>query len=197
MIVSPPVTCYLSFMNKSQSFFPALGALLVAIVPVLAGEFPDEWTWDDNPENRASHAALEGMPMPPLAVSGWLNGVVTAPEIKGKVVLLDFYATWCGPCRAAIPHNNELLKKYRDQGLVIIGICTSNLGQENMAALVKSAGIEYPTAQDPTLKSEKAWQVHYYPTYAVVDRKGIVRSIGLQPHNVEKVVAKLLAEPAP
>ena len=117
--------------------------------------------------------------------------------MKGKVVVVDFYATWCGPCKAAVPHNNELLKKYKAQGLVIVGVCTSKNGQEKIAALVQELGIQYPPARDPQLKSEKAWQVHYYPTYAVVDRKGIVRSIGLQPHNVEKVVAKLLAEPAP
>jgi hypothetical protein len=81
--------------------------------------------------------------------------------------------------------------------LVIVGICTSKRGQEKMSDLVRALGIRYPTARDPQLKSEKAWQVHYYPTYAVVDRKGIVRSIGLQPQNVEKVVTKLLAEPAP
>ena len=61
---------------------------------------------------------------------------------------------------------------------------------------MKDKGIEYPTARAPGLKSQDAWTVHYYPTYAVVDRKGIVRIIGLQPGNVEKVVEKLLAEPA-
>jgi len=97
---------------------------------------------------------------------------------------------------AAIPHNNELLKKYKDKGLIIVGVCTSKRGQEKMAAVAKEKGIQYPTARDAKLKSEQAWQVHYYPTYAVVDRKGIVRVIGLQPDNVENVVKKLLAEPA-
>ncbi len=184
------------FKRPAQLF--TFAALLVATVTVLAGEFPDAWTWDDDTASRASHAALEGKPMPSLAgVAGWMNGTVTADQIKGKVLVVDFYATWCGPCKAAIPHNNEMLKKYKDQGLVILGVCTSKKGQENMAALVQSAGIQYPTAQDPTLKAETTWQVHYYPTYAVIDRKGILRSIGLQPHNVEKVVTKLLAEPAP
>ena len=97
---------------------------------------------------------------------------------------------------AAIPHNNELLKRYKDQGLVIVGVCTSSRGQEKMDQTAKDRGIEYPTARDPNLKSEKAWQVHYYPTYAVVDRKGVIRAIGLQPDYVEKVVKKLLDEKA-
>ena len=95
---------------------------------------------------------------------------------------------------AAIPHNNELLKKYKDKGLVIIGVCTSKRGQEKMEQTAKDRGITYPTARDPQLTTENAWQVHYYPTYAIVDRKGTVRIVGLKPSYVESVVKKLLAE---
>lgn len=158
------------------------------------GEFPDAWTWDDDSKVRAEHATLEGKPMPALHVTGWVNGQVTTDEVKGKVVIVDFYATWCGPCMAAIPHNNELLKKYKDQGLRIIGVCTHQRGQEKMEQTVKERKMEYPTARDPDLKSQSAWKVHYYPTYAIVDRKGVVRIVGLQPDHVEEVVKKLLAE---
>ena len=184
-------------MTTGKSFHITFCSILVGALTVFAGEFPDDWTWDDKPEYRAEHSALEGKPMPALSVTDWINGGVTAAGVKGKVVVLDFYATWCGPCMRAIPHNNALLKKYADKGLVIIGVCTSNHGQESFVSNAKEQGMEYPAARDPELKSEKAWHVHYYPTYAVVDRKGIVRSIGLQPDNVEAVVTKLLAEPAP
>ena len=174
-----------------------VGVAMVLALRIQAGEFPDSWTYDDKPAERAVHAALEGKPLRALDVTGWVNGPVVAADLKGKVVVIDFYATWCGPCMAAIPHNNELLKKYKDKGLVIVGICTSKSGQEKMEETVKQRGIEYPTARDTQLKSENAWHVHYYPTYAIVDRKGVVRVIGLQPPHVEEVVKKLLAEPAP
>jgi cytochrome c biogenesis protein CcmG/thiol:disulfide interchange protein DsbE len=159
-----------------------------------AGEFPDSWTWDDDAAGRARHAALEGKPMPKLDLSGWVNGQVKPADMKGKVVVVDFYATWCGPCMNAIPHNNELLKNYKDKGLVLVGVCTSSRGQEKMDQTVTDKKIQYPTARDSELLSEKAWAVQYYPTYAVVDRKGIVRIIGLQPEYVERVVQKLLDE---
>jgi len=174
----------------------AIGAFFLTLTSH-AGEFPDTWTWDDDARMRAAHAALEGKPMPALDVTGWVNGEVKPEDMKGKVVLVDFYATWCGPCMAAIPHNNELLKKYKDKGLLVVVICTSKRGQALMDETVKARGIQYPTARDPQIRSETAWRVGYYPTYALVDRKGIVRIIGLQPENVEKVVKTLLDEPVP
>jgi thiol-disulfide isomerase/thioredoxin len=179
-------------MRKIQGWLAGLSFAFACVAQ--AGEFPDAWTWDTKAENRSAHASLEGKPMPALAVSGWLNGEVKPQDMKGKVVIVDFYATWCGPCMAAIPHNNELMKKYKDKGLVIFGVCTNKRGQEKMEQTMKDRGIEYPTARDPQLDSQKAWEVHYYPTYAVVDRKGIVRAIGLQPQHVEEVVRKLLVE---
>ncbi len=161
---------------------------------VFASEFPDSWTFDKEADARAQHAKIEGKPMPAINVTGWVNGEVKPEEMKGKVVIVDFYATWCGPCMAAIPHNNELLKKYKDKGLVIVGVCTSSRGQDKMEQNAKDKGIEYPVARDPGQKSEKAWAVQYYPTYAIIDRKGVVRVVGLQPDHVEEVVKKLLDE---
>jgi thiol-disulfide isomerase/thioredoxin len=171
-----------------------IGSIFTLGVTVIASEFPDSWTWDNKAEMRSGHAALEGKPMPALTVSDWTNGQVKPEDMKGKVVIVDFYATWCGPCMAAVPHNNELLKKYKDKGLVIVGVCTSKRGQEKMETNAKEKGMEYPVARDPGEKSGKAWDVHYFPTYAIIDRKGIVRVIGLQPNHVEEVVKKLLDE---
>ncbi|MFO1477166.1 MAG: TlpA disulfide reductase family protein [Verrucomicrobiota bacterium] len=178
--------------NLLFTFLAAAG-----LMTARAGEFPDNWTWDDTPADRALHASLEGKPMPALAgLTGWVNGEVKPADLKGKVVVVDFYATWCGPCMAAIPHNNEMLKKFKEKGLVIVGVCTSSRGQDKMATVVSQRGITYPTAMDPKLTAERAWRVNYYPTYAIVDRKGNLRALGVQPEYVDRIVTKLLAEPA-
>jgi len=193
MLTPPRYGVIKPFMNRPRSWLLACCSALA--LSARGGEFPPDWTWDTTSRARDGHAALEGKPMPKLDLTGWVNGQVKPAEMKGKVVVVDFYATWCGPCMAAIPHNNELLKKYKTQGLVIVGVCTSKRGQEKMEQTVKDRGISYPTARDPELASEKAWGVQYYPTYAIVDRKGMVRIIGVQPDYVEQVVTKLLAEP--
>jgi thiol-disulfide isomerase/thioredoxin len=180
-----------------SSLRPAIATFLsLAALASYAGEFPDTWTFDKTPEARAQHALFEGKPMPSLNLTGWANGEIKPADMKGKVVVVDFYATWCGPCMAAIPHNNEMLAKYKEKGLLIVGVCTSNRGQEKMPQTVAERGIQYPTARDPQLRSQAAYAVHFYPTYAIIDRKGMVRIVGLKTHHVEEVVQKLLNEPA-
>jgi thiol-disulfide isomerase/thioredoxin len=162
-----------------------------------APEFSDDFFYFPSTEPRQQKLnELVGKKMPELSVSDWLNGEVKTDEMKGKVVLVDIWATWCGPCIASIPHNNEMLEKLKDKGLVIVGVCSSSRGQEKLADTVSSKKIAYPVCKDPDQKTSKAYNLAFYPTYIAVDRKGIVRAAGLRPDKVQEVVEKLLAEKA-
>lgn len=140
----------------------------------------------------AAHSKLLNKPMPPLELSGWINKEVTPADMKGKILVVDYWATWGGPCIRAIPHNNEVAKRYADKGVLVIGACGGRQ-EERMPQIAKEKNIEYPTAK-VSEASTKAWGVRWWPTYAVVDRKGNVRALGIQPDYVEKVVDALLKE---
>src|SRR5215510_2907247 len=114
-----------------------------------AGPFPDEWFFDAA-QRPAPLKAIEGKPAAPLAIDSWIGNEVSIKGSAGKVVVVDFWATWCGPCMAAIPHNIELVKAYGDQGLVFVGVHDSANGWSSAGQVVKDKGINYPVGVDKT-----------------------------------------------
>jgi len=134
-----------------------------------------------------------GKKAPQLEVEKWLTA---APDTKGKFVLIDFWATWCGPCRKAIPELNAFHKKFGDK-LVVIGISDES---EADVKKMKSPKMDYAVAIDTKAKMKKAVGVTGIPHVLILDPEGIVRWEGyplLTGHELtEKVVAEILAKPS-
>jgi len=105
----------------------------------------------------------------PVYTGSWIAPDDKGPETKGRVVLLDFWGTFCAPCIAAIPSNNTLLEKFSKQGLVVLGV-----SQDSKIALIefkKNVDVRYPLlASNP--ETFAAFQVETTPSLFLFDRSG-------------------------
>jgi thiol-disulfide isomerase/thioredoxin len=114
---------------------------------------------------------LAGKTAPDLVLKDLHGQSITLSALKGKTVLLDFWATWCGPCRADGPALEKLYRKYSDRDLVIIGISVD----EDRPAVEKFLA-EHPHTYPIVLTSEndmpKPYQVGLFPTYIIIDKDG-------------------------
>lgn len=161
---------------------------------------------------KASNAPPStALPMPPVSGSlntlGWTadggNRSVFS-DFKGKVLVLDFYATWCEPCRVSIPHLVGLQDKYADQGLQVIGLNVGGPGdEEKVPAFAKEFSIQYPLATpDDELVTFLMGNNDAIPQTFVFDRQGQLaeRLIGFGPNagaRLDSAVEAALKTPAP
>lgn len=128
--------------------------------------------------------------VPELKVQQWLTDM---PDTKGKFVLIDFWATWCGPCRKAIPELNALQKEFKND-LVVIGL--SDEAPEKVEAM-KTPVIEYYSAIDTQAEMKKQLEVKGIPHVILIDPQGIVRWEGfplLPGHELTAETIKKLIE---
>ena len=97
-------------------------------------------------------------------------------EQRGSIILLNFWASWCGPCRKEMPVLQKLQDKYQDLGVAIWGI---NVEQENQAGrdFLKDVKVDFPIFFDPSNTLSENYQVEAMPTTVVIDRSGVVRYI--------------------
>jgi peroxiredoxin len=131
----------------------------------------------------------------PLAPDFTLTSVdgetITLSKLRGKVVLLDFWATWCAPCRLAIPHINDLYKAYRERGLEIIGLSLDKGSPERVRKFALTMGIEYTIimADDDLVKK---YGISPIPTTYLIDREGNITNkwVGFSKNLMSKIAAE-------
>ena len=152
-----------------------------------------DFTWEGWAEG-AKPLVTQNQPFPPLAVIDLNGKEVDISKLKGKVVLIDFWATWCGPCLAEIPHLLEAYKKHHSQGFEIIGISLDK-DQNTLRRYIEKQGMTWPQHLDEDKSVRKRSGVHGIPSMYLLDRKGVVRHIDVRGESLEKAIAELCSEP--
>jgi len=133
-------------------------------------------------------------------IAHWLNsGPLKLSDLRGKVVLVDFWTYGCINCVHTLPHVVDLYEKYKDKGLVVIGVHAPEFPYEKktagVAAALKRHHITYPVAQDNNFKTWKAYGNQYWPAQYIVDQHGriVFEHAGEgQYDTIERTVRKLL-----
>ncbi len=138
---------------------------------------------------------LEGHLVPNVTVTSFGRGSSFHWEdYRGKVVLIDFWGTWCGPCRFQMPKLQTLYKKYRTAGLEIVSIHTSN-GSENLEEYLASKDLPWVHLVDDNEVTVSSFHVPHYPSIFLVDRAGTLRVALAHPKGLDDAIEKLLSVP--
>ncbi|WP_271587097.1 TlpA disulfide reductase family protein [Bradyrhizobium sp. CCBAU 53415] len=142
-------------------------------------------------------------PVPPIKVENWLRGEPLTSFQPGNVYIVEFWATWCGPCAAVMPHLVQLQEKYKDSGLELLGVAayeqapTADEARTTLDAWLtdKFSNLNYRIGFDSTGEMSKLWMDSSFsvgiPTSFVVDRDGRIAFIG-SPMQLDDVLPKVL-----
>jgi len=123
---------------------------------------------------------------------------LTLSDFRGKVIILNFWATWCPPCRKEIPDFVELYEKYKDEGLLIIGVNLDKGDSRAVKQFSKNYKINYPIVLGNVNVTQDYGGIRGIPTTFVIDRKGDIKEkyVGYRPRaTFENAVKKLLEIP--
>lgn len=136
-----------------------------------------------------------GQPAKTFSAQTMDGKTVSLEKLKGKVVLIDFWATWCAPCVREIPHLKKLYDRYREKGFEIIGI-SMDYRSEKLHALIKKEQVNWPMIYSGKGKTDEIcglYNVTSAPFFWLIDRTGVVRHCGISAKPLEKKITYLLS----
>lgn len=119
------------------------------------------------------------------------GGTITLSQLKKKVILIDFWATWCPPCQEAIPHLVDLYDKYKDKGLEVLGISLDQ-NKEAIPPFINEYKINYPVLVGNQEVARK-YQIQGIPTFVVFDRNRniVYREVGFSEKSKSQLESKI------
>ena len=145
-------------------------------------------------------APRTGQPAPNFKAFALSGNPLSMDSLKGSVVILDFWATWCPPCRESLPFLSDMHRKYGKQGLQIVGMSVDEGGERQVKAFASEKNLPYHIVM-ATEKVRADYGVRAVPVLYIIDRNGNVaeKMTGFSPYHgkvMENLIKKLLAQPA-
>lgn len=154
----------------------ALVLALIVVIGLAACQLPSP--------NSRQRAGAESTPaqkaeaplprMPSFTLKDVSGRDVSSEQWRGKVLLVDFWATWCPPCRKEMPEFEELYKRYQERGFMVIGI-SLDFDEKDVIKFAKELGITYPLLMSTSPVQEQWGGLRGIPTTFLVDRTGVIR----------------------
>jgi peroxiredoxin len=139
-------------------------------------------------------------PAPAFALKTFDGKVVRLSELRGRPVVLDFWATWCRPCRTSMPHLEDLQKRYETRGLVVIGLSVDEGSQAEVRRFAQGLGVTFRLGMANDRVLDDYGPIRYLPTTFFINRNGqMVRRVRgyLDPETLEGYTVELFSPPAP
>ena len=135
---------------------------------------------------------LEGQPAPDFALKSSTGENMRLSEYRGDVVMINFWATWCGPCRQEMPLLDELYERYSRVGFNLLGV---NIDDDSRRAMqmIEELGVDFPVLFDATKRVSEMYDVDAMPVTVIVDREGTVRYVhqGYKPGYEDKYLTEI------
>lgn len=139
-------------------------------------------------------AAAVGSPAPDFELKNLVGNDVTLADYRGNVVVVNFWATWCPPCRAEMPGIQAVYDTYKDQGMIVLAV-NAQEDQDTIQSFVMETGFTFPILPDPYGQAIRAYGVRSFPATFVIDREGRIDTIHqgqITPDELETMVRPLL-----